>query len=202
MKMLKNLYGFIIYIASILTLSGCIGGMLVSTAIRSGHALYDAHAKADKIADVTIDPAAMQRIRAQMIGVNHVAILADTEIAMSFSDFWMDAGKLATVLMEFSNPSSLSLSQARAALMAACKQNVDAAVFSRTGNPQTLSASSDGYPSAAQVSTDLYVYSCQHKKLETSPLTIDFTAKKHTATEQVDQIIGTSLAAKLVDITK
>jgi len=196
-----NLSRFVILAVATSTLSGCVGGMLVSTAIRSGHALYGAHVKADKIADVTIDPVAMQRIRDQMIGVNHVAILADTEIAMSFSDFWMDAGKLATVVMEFSDPSSLSQDQAKAALIAACKQNVDAAVFNKTRNPQILS-SLDGYPLAAQVSTDLYVYSCQHKKLEISPLMIDLNAKKHVTTEQMDQIIGASLAAKLIDITK
>ena len=197
-----NLSGFITLTISALTLSGCIGGMLVSTATRSSYALYNTHVKADKIADVTMDPADIQQIRTQMIGVNHVAILADTEIAMSFADFWMETGKLATVLMEFSNPSALSLSQTKAALMAACKQSVDAAIFGRTGNPQPHSASTNGYPMASQVSTDLYVYSCQRKKLEISLLTIDFVTKKHTTTEQVDQIIGTSLAAKLVEITK
>lgn len=92
----------------VVMLSGCIGGMLISTAVRSDYGLYNDHTKTGKIANVIMDPGDMQRMRAQLVNANHVAILADSEIAMSFADIWLDAGRQATVLLEHSNPSTLS----------------------------------------------------------------------------------------------
>lgn len=180
-----------ILVLTILTLSGCIGGMLVSTAARSGYALYNDYAKTGAIAEVTIDPIDMQRLRAQLIDANHVAILANHEMAMSFADFWMDADRQATVLLEYSNPETMTQKQVKAALIATCKQNTDAAVLGRTKNQQgSLPGSTNSQaPITISIKADLYVYSCHHRKFESSSFTVDMNAKERLINNQIEQSI-------------
>lgn len=186
----------------VVMLSGCIGGMLISTATRSGYGLYNDHTKAGKIANVIMGPGDMQRMRAQLVNANHVAILTDSEMAMSFADIWLDAGRQATVLLEHSNPSILSKKKVKVILIDSCKRNVDAAVFGNIRNRQAVSPSQVKNQIPAEMEANLYVYSCYRQKFESSSFIVDLHTKGQVVNNEIEQSIGAGLAAKLIEITR
>lgn len=147
-----------------------------------------------------MDTDGTERLRAQLKNTNHLSVLAKDTAAISFSDVWEKGGKQASVDTEHGDPTLMSLSQAKNAMVAACKKGIDASIYGRMGSVDVNRMGALIGKADTKMAADIYIYNCKSKKINSSAVIIAFNAMGQDP-GQTDRSIGAGLAAKLLEIS-
>lgn len=198
-EMQSKFFSLFYLVVATIFLSGCVAGLLAGQAARVGYGSYKALDPENNI-DLKLDQMETMRLQSQLDGVNHIAILAKSEIAQSFADRWEAGGKHASIITGYKDSGSLSRGKVKAALVRACKRSVDAAIYGRVNEKDTNHWGILAGKGATTIGADLFVYSCRRKKLDMWPVTMVSYAMKPTDNE-LDHSVGAGIAAKFIEIS-
>lgn len=196
---MKTLVSVIFATLTASQLSGCVAVPFAMLAV-SGVGLYNV-TNPEKNVKIDMGPSDLERMKTQLMNVNHLAILANNTAAVSFSDVWENAGKQASIITSEGDPSAISLSQAKKVLTVACKPGIHASTYGRLGDIDVNRLAMIIGKAPATVNADLYIYNCKTKKLESSPFVIAFNAMGQDG-NQADRSVGAGLASKLLEIAQ
>lgn len=189
-----------IYMSTILA-SGC-AVPLIAAGVGAGVAGVSVYNQLYPEKNVTIEIAEQEakKLERQLTKVNHIAVLASSPAAVSFSDTWERAGRQASIINDAGDPVALSISQARSVLASACKRGIHASAYGRAGNVDVQRSALLLGKAPTTMTADIYIFNCNTRKLESAPVVITFNAVGQDGA-QTDRSIGAGIAEKLLALS-
>jgi hypothetical protein len=195
---------FVIAVACTLTslLGGCMVAPLVAAGVGAGVAGVSVYNQLnpEKNVNIEIGEQEARKLERQLAKVKHIAVLASSPAALSFSDTWERAGRQASIINDAGDPASLSISQARTVLTSACKKGVHASAYGRAGQVDVQRSALIFGKAPTTMTADLYIFNCSTRKLESAPVVITFNAIGQDG-HQTDRSIGAGIADKLLALS-